>query len=69
VDAGLDALNQALAAGFEEFGKVRSDPNLAGLRESPKFKVLIDKYDEPLVNEAALKALKNIFSFGRSNED
>ena len=55
VDAGLEALGEALAAGFEQFGKVRSDPNLDALRTSPKFKTLIDSYDEPVINDNAIK--------------
>ena len=55
VDAGLEALGEALAAGFEQFGKVRSDPNLDSLRTSPKFKTLIDSYDEPVINDNAIK--------------
>jgi len=55
VDAGLDALEAALGAGFEQFNKVRTDPNLEALRKSPKYKPLIDSYDEPLVNSNAIK--------------
>lgn len=51
----MEALNAALAAGFEDFQKVRSDPNLEGLRNSDKFTKLINKYDEPLINESAIK--------------
>ncbi|BDA41945.1 Protein MET1, chloroplastic [Coccomyxa sp. Obi] len=69
VDAGLEALESALSAGFEQYNKVRTDPNLETLRKSPKFKKLIDQYDEPIINEGALKALKNIFSFGKKNDD
>lgn len=65
VEPGLDALKASLLAGFEDFKKVRSDPNLATLRESPEFKTLIDKFDEPIINEAALDAVKNFFSFGK----
>lgn len=67
VEPGLDALKGALAAGFEQFGKVRTDPNLDNLRKSPKFKPLIDQYDEPVFNEGAIKAIKNIFSFGKKD--
>lgn len=36
--------------------QVRKDPNLATLRASKEaFKAVIDKYDEPIINEAALK--------------
>lgn len=65
VDAGLEALDSAMACGFENYDKVRKDPNLEGLRSSPKFKVLINRYDEPIINEGAIKAIKSIFNFGR----
>ncbi len=55
VEAGLDALNGALAAGFEDFAKVRSDPNMENLRSSDKFKRIIDRYDEPFINESAVR--------------
>lgn len=54
-EPGLEALKLALEFGFDDFAKVRSDPNLANLRKSPKFKAIIDKYDEPVINEEALK--------------
>lgn len=55
VDAGLEALEEALASGFEQFNKVRTDPNLEALRKSPKYKSLIDSYDEPVLNDNAIK--------------
>ena len=55
VDAGLEALGESLNAGFEQFNKVRTDPNLESLRKSPKFKTLIDSYDEPVFNDNAIK--------------
>jgi tetratricopeptide (TPR) repeat protein len=69
IDAGLEALDSAMACGFEDFAKVRKDPNLANIRKSPKFTPLINKYDEPIINEGAVKALKSIFSFGRKDDD
>ncbi|CAL5219294.1 g1100 [Coccomyxa viridis] len=69
VDAGLEALEAALSAGFEQFNKVRTDPNLDALRKSPKFKTLIDSYDEPVFNDNAIKAIKNLFSFGKKKDD
>lgn len=65
----LESLDASMAAGFENFDKIRSDPNLAEARKSPKFKPIMDKYDEPILNEGAIKALKSIFSFGRKDED
>ena len=44
-----------MGAGFEQFAKIRSDPNLENLRKSPKFKQVIDKYDEPVFNDNAIK--------------
>lgn len=55
VNAGLEALDTAMGAGFEQFAKIRSDPNLETLRKSPKFKQVIDKYDEPVFNDNAIK--------------
>ncbi|GAB4815855.1 hypothetical protein N2152v2_002901 [Parachlorella kessleri] len=70
VDNGLEALNASLAAGFEDFDKVRKDPNLNNLRaDKARFNAVIDKYDEPIINEAAINAIKNIFSFGRKKEE
>ena len=69
IEAGLEALDSCMAAGFEDYAKVRRDPNLAKLRESPKFKSIIDKYDEPIINEGAINALKSIFSFGKKADD
>mmetsp|Transcript_36272 Transcript_36272/g.43806 ORF Transcript_36272/g.43806 Transcript_36272/m.43806 type:complete len:334 (+) Transcript_36272:68-1069(+) len=61
VQAGLDALNICMRSGFEDYKKIRSDPSLANLRESEDFKPLMDKYDEPFINENALKAIKGFF--------
>ena len=44
-----------MSAGFEQYSKIRSDPNLDNLRKSPKFKELIDRYDEPVFNDNAIK--------------
>lgn len=55
MDAGLEALAGALAAGFDDFKTVRTDKSLSNLRKSAKFTVLINRYDEPLINEGAIK--------------
>jgi hypothetical protein len=45
---------------------VREDPDLATLRAAPGFKPLINKYDEPFLNENAFNALKGVFGmFGK----
>jgi hypothetical protein len=40
------------------------DPNLAGIEKTRTSKSLINKYDEPLLNENAVKAQKHLL-FGR----
>lgn len=68
-DAGLESLETALVSGFDDYGKVRNDPNLANLRKYEGFKTLIDKFDEPIINENAVKALKSLFSFGKKDDE
>eukprot|EP00252_Welwitschia_mirabilis_P017065 TRINITY_DN37933_c0_g1_i1.p1 TRINITY_DN37933_c0_g1~~TRINITY_DN37933_c0_g1_i1.p1 ORF type:complete len:343 (+),score=73.08 TRINITY_DN37933_c0_g1_i1:146-1174(+) len=65
VEAGLSALEDAMKAGFENYKKIRNDPDLANLRASEKFKPLLDKYDEPFINENAINALKSLFGFNK----
>ena len=50
IDAGLDALDAAMRAGFEQFGKIRSDPNLDNIRKNERFQKMVDQYDEPVFN-------------------
>jgi tetratricopeptide (TPR) repeat protein len=61
VDAGLEALSDALRSGFDQYKVVREDKNLDKLRSDPRFTKLIDEYDEPVFNTGALKALRSIF--------
>ena len=70
VDPGLEALDAALAAGFSDYAKIRADPNLSALHvDKAAFGRIINKYDEPIINEAAVNAIKNLFSFGRKRSD
>ena len=70
VAPGLEALEAAMGAGVEDYSKIRSDSNLAPLRSDKKaFDAVMRKYDEPIINEAAVKALKNLFLFGRKPDD
>jgi len=43
LSCNINLASCAPAAGFEDFDKIRSDPNLANLRKSPKFKPLLNK--------------------------
>ena len=63
VDEGLRSLDQALAFGFDDYGKCRSDKNLVGLRDGnpEKFKAVMDKYDEPVINMDAVRATFGAF--------
>nr|GMD23150.1 ruBisCO large subunit-binding protein subunit beta, chloroplastic [Ipomoea batatas]GMD26121.1 ruBisCO large subunit-binding protein subunit beta, chloroplastic [Ipomoea batatas] len=65
IQAGLSALADALEAGFEDFKRVRTDPDLAGLRASEDFEPLLKKYDESFINENAINALKSLFGFNK----
>lgn len=56
VDEGLKSLEIAMAAGFEQYEKIRNDKNVSNLRKSPKFKTLLDKYDEPVINWDAINS-------------
>jgi len=69
MDAGLEALEAALSSGFDDFDKVKSDSNLATLRKEEGFIPLVNKYDEPILNENAVRVLKNLFSFGGSKDE
>ncbi len=45
---------------------VRQDPDLGNVRASPGFLSLVNKYDEPFINENAVNALKSVFGlFGK----
>jgi len=65
VNAGLEALEQALVSGFDDYGKIRNEPNLANVRASPDFKPLINRFDEPIFNEDVVKSIKGLFGFGK----
>lgn len=68
VDAGIDALSDALNVGFDQFKVIRNDKNLEKLREDPRFQKLIDSYDEPIFSGGAFEALRGVFSFGKKED-
>lgn len=43
IDASLEALNETMIAGFDDYAKIRSDPNLTEVRKDERFKPLINK--------------------------
>lgn len=47
------------------FQRVRTDPDLAGLRASEDFEPLLKKFDESFINENAINALKSLFGFNK----
>ena len=63
-DAAFESLETALMSGFDDYKKVRSDPQLALLRDDDKFDVMMDKFDEPWINMNAINAIKGLFTGG-----
>ena len=59
-DAGLESLDVAMKSGFDQFNKIRNDPNLEKLRQSQKFKTLMDQYDEPVIDTNLFKSASPI---------
>ncbi|KAL6200803.1 hypothetical protein ACLB2K_030584 [Fragaria x ananassa] len=65
IKAGLSALEEALKSGFEDFRRIRSDPDLANLRTSEEFDPLLKRFDESFINENAINAIKSLFGFNK----
>lgn len=65
VQAGLSALEDALQSGYEDFKRIRTDPDLANLRKSEEFDTLLKRFDESFINESAINAIKSLFGFGK----
>ncbi|KZV37767.1 hypothetical protein F511_31149 [Dorcoceras hygrometricum] len=65
VKAALSALDDALKVGFEDFKRIRTDPDLANVRETEEFETLLKKYDESFINESAIQAIKSLFGFNK----
>lgn len=61
IQAGLSALEDALKAGFEDFKRIREDPDLANIRASEGFDPLMKRFDESFINENAINAIKSLF--------
>ncbi|KAK9123406.1 hypothetical protein Sjap_013008 [Stephania japonica] len=65
IQAGLSALEDALKAGFEDFKRIRTDPDLSNLRTSEEFELLVKRFDESFINENAINAIKSLFGFNK----
>ncbi|KAE9602909.1 hypothetical protein Lal_00049743 [Lupinus albus] len=65
VKAALSSLEEALNAGFEDFKRIRTDPDLANARASEEFDPLVKRFDESFINENAINAIKSLFGFGK----
>ena len=64
-DNALDALKKCMAAGWTDYKKIRSDKSLENAQKADGFKELMDKFDEPLINDNAVKFIKGIFGGGK----
>ncbi|XP_057953087.1 protein MET1, chloroplastic [Malania oleifera] len=65
IQAGLSALEDAMQAGFEDFKRIRIDPDLVNLRASEEFEPLLKRFDESFINENAINAIKSLFGFNK----
>ncbi|KNA11330.1 hypothetical protein SOVF_136150 [Spinacia oleracea] len=65
IQAGLSALEDALKSGYEDFKRVRTDPDLANLRGTSEFNTLMNRFDESFINENAINAIKSLFGFNK----
>ncbi|KAK7399699.1 hypothetical protein VNO78_10888 [Psophocarpus tetragonolobus] len=65
IQASLSSLEEAMNAGFEDFKRMRTDPDLANVRVSEEFDALLKRFDESFINENAINAIKSLFGFGK----
>ncbi|XP_059628756.1 protein MET1, chloroplastic [Cornus florida] len=65
IQAGLSALKDAMESGFEDFKRIRTDPDLANIRTSEEFEPLLKRFDESFINENAINAIKSLFGFNK----
>lgn len=65
IQAGLSALKDALQEGFEDFKRIRTDPDLENIRKSEEFEPLMKRFDESFINENAINAIKSLFGFNK----
>ncbi|WCJ28797.1 protein containing PDZ domain a K-box domain and a TPR region [Euphorbia peplus] len=67
IKAGLSALEDALQSGFEDFKRIRTDPDLENVRTSEEFEALMKRFDESFINENAINAIKSLFGIFNKN--
>jgi hypothetical protein len=60
-DAAFAGLDRALGAGFDDADLLRTDPDLAPLRESPRFKPVLDRAEKNRVAGDAAAVKEGIF--------
>ncbi|XP_014505743.1 protein MET1, chloroplastic [Vigna radiata var. radiata] len=65
IQAALSSLEEALNSGFEDFKRLRTDPDLDNVRASEEFDPLLKRFDESFINENAINAIKSLFGFGK----
>ena len=61
IDNSIGALKKCMAAGWVDYKKIRTDPSLAQVQKSEKFIEMMNKFDEPLINQNAINFVKGIF--------
>lgn len=64
-DNSIDALRKCMAAGWTDYKKIRTDPSLANAQKTDRFQDMMDKFDEPLINQNAINFVKGIFGGGK----
>jgi thiol-disulfide isomerase/thioredoxin len=55
-DAAIDAFGKALEAGYDDFGRVERDPDLAPIRNHPRFVQLLERVRAAILEEARKEA-------------
>jgi hypothetical protein len=61
LENSLQALKKCMGAGWKDYKKIRTDPSLENVQKASGFKEMMDRFDEPLLNDNAVKFLKGIF--------
>ena len=71
IDEALDALERALELGFDDLAHLRHDPDLEPIRETPRFKAILETWPQRMegLAEARFEALVRKFGGGYHTEE